>query len=70
MLIRSEDSKSEPAESVVLATAEQRAGRTVAKPTNNHHVTSGGKLIKIASVLPSVMMPKRVPRSCSKLNST
>ncbi len=34
------------------------------------HLTSGGRDIRIASVLPPVSRPKRVPRSYSKLNST
>ena len=32
--------------------------------------TSGGKLIKIASMLPPVFNPNSVPRSCNRLNST
>ena len=32
--------------------------------------TSGGRLIKIASILPPVFKPNKVPRSCSRLNST
>ena len=32
--------------------------------------TSGGSDIRIASTLPPVIRPNRVPRSCSRLNST
>ena len=32
--------------------------------------TSGGRLIKIASIFPPVFKPNKVPRSCSRLNST
>ena len=32
--------------------------------------TSGGKLIKIASIFPPVFNPNNVPRSCRRLNST
>ena len=32
--------------------------------------TSGGRLIKIASIFPPVFSPNKVPRSCNRLNST
>lgn len=34
------------------------------------HFTSGGSDIRIASMLPPVIRPNLVPRSCSRLNST
>lgn len=62
--------------------AEQRAGRDgdrwsgaihleLADPLAAYgHFTSGGSDIRIASMLPPVIRPNFVPRSCSRLNST
>ncbi len=40
------------------------------RPFYYGHLTSGGMLIRMASVLPPVLSPNSVPRSCRRLNST
>jgi len=37
---------------------------------HGHHFTTGGRLIRYASGSASVLKPKRVPRSYTRLNST
>lgn len=43
--------------------------KTRSRPDHGH-LTSGGRLIRIASVWPPVFRPNNVPRSCRRLNST